>query len=320
MEKKTSKLSEQYVLGIIGGSIPGVISECLEASGNTDRWAVIELDADNVSVSRRRPWSLFFKLLEMIKAIIRIPRVDVVVLVFISPFARFYSNVAHLLGKKVVFYWLGSDVVAAVEDSVDKAIEYNADIHLSYSEGNIRELAAIGVNANLLFMPTRLPDNLSEMPECHSVLLSIPDARRDFYGYKDLMRLVDRFPELEFHVIRSEHPEYYDKRNIVFEGMLDREEMNELFDRVSISVRWPEHDGTSLILMESALKGKYIISRNPFPCGVVTNTFDGLCGALSDILKNPPTPCMENREYALKHFTQQRAGKEFVRYLDSLVD
>ena len=311
--------NNKIVVGLIGGSIRGLISECIHESQNDDLWQVVELDIDSVKVDKRKPLSVILKILELARAIWRMRRVNIVIVVFVSQFAPIYSKAARMLNKKVVYYWLGSDVQEAIQNPVHGEKLNDADLHLSYSEGNILELASIGVNAKLLVTPSKLSDEIADMPERHAVLLSIPDARKEFYGYHDLMRLVDRFPELTFHVIRSEHPEYYEKKNIVFEGMLNRDQMNELFNRVSISVRWPEHDGTSLILMESALKGKYTISRNPFPCGIVVNSYDELCTALSDVIKAPPAPCMENRMYALGHFSQAEAGRRLVSYLGELI-
>lgn len=305
-------------IGLVGGSIRGLIAECICASHNDDCWQVVELDVDNVKLNKKNPFTLVLKVFEMAKGIWRMRHVDIVIVVFVSRLALVYTKAARLLNKKVIYYWLGSDVHEAVKNPILGRKLRDADMHLSYSEGNISELASIGVNARLLVTPTRLSNDLADMPEQHAVLLSIPDARKEFYGYKDLMRLVDMFPSLEFHIIRSEHPEYYDKKNILFEGMLDRDQMNELFNHVSISIRWPEHDGTSLILMESALKGKYIISRNPFPCGVVVNSFSKLCSALSEMIKTPPVPCMENRSYALEHFTQAEAGCKLIAYLEEL--
>lgn len=310
--------NDKVAIGLVGGSIRGLIAECVQASHNDGRWQVIELDADNVKLDKKKPLSLILKAFEMGKGIWLMRHADIVIVVFVSRLALIYTKAARLFKKKIVYYWLGSDVQEAVQNPAQGRKLHDADLHLSYSEGNISELASIGINAKLLVTPTRLSNDLADMPEKHAVLLSIPDARKEFYGYDDLMRLVDKFPELQFHIIRSEHPEYYDKANIEFEGMLDRDQMDELFNHVSISVRWPEHDGTSLILMESALKGKYIISRNPFPCGVVVNSFESLCSVLSKIIETSPAPCMKNRNYALEHFTQAEAGRKLIAYLEEL--
>ena len=314
-----AKVQEQKIVGLVGSSIPGLISECVEAAEIDGQWRIVYIDREQVKFSRKNPLSLMRKVLELLRGFLNVRKVDIVMVIFVSPFAVLYKAAARFFRKKIVYYWLGSDVAAAINTKNAERRFHGADLNLSYSEGNVVELASIGINAHLLITPTRLPDGIARMPEKHAVLLSIPDSRKEFYGYNDLMRLVDLFPQLNFYVIRSEHPEYYNKPNIIFKGMLDREQMGELFDEISISVRWPEHDGTSLILMESALKGKYIISRNPFPCGVVTSSFSHLCNVLEEIIRVPPCPCAENRRYALEHFTQKRAGLLLAGYLENLV-
>ena len=306
-------------VGIIGGSIEGLPAQCLEASGDARRWDVVYLNRERAARLKSPILRYLAILLEFLWATIRIPLVDVVLVVFVNRLSSWYVRSAHLFGKKCVLYWLGSDVRTLGEDLLSDGGLREADAQISYSEGNIVELRKCGVDAQLLVLPTRLADGVADMPDSHAVLLSLPDARKEFYGYRDLMRLVDDYPDVEFHVVRSNHPEYYDRSNIVFEGMLDREQMDKVFDRVSISIRWPEHDGTSLVLMESALKGKYIITRNPFPCGVQTDTYKGLCAALDEILALPLEPCWENRMYALRHFTQERAGSALAEVLDAVM-
>lgn len=314
-----SNAKEIITVGLVGNSIPGLIAQCIEAAGINNRWHIVDIDRELVQVSRSKPLSLVRKSFELLRGILNVRKVDIVIVVFVSPFASIYKTAAHFFGKKIVYYWLGSDVAAALASRNAEKRFKGADLNLSYGEGNIAELASIGIDAHLLVTPTRLSEGIAKMPERHAVLLSIPDSRKEFYGYNDLMRLVDLFPQVNFYVVRSGHPEYYDRPNIIFKGMLDREQMSELFNEVSISVRWPEHDGTSLILIESALKGKYIISRNPFPCGVVTSSFEDLCRVLTDLINEPPRPCEENREYALSHFTQDRAGLILAGYLENLI-
>lgn len=307
-------------IGIVGNSIRGVVQQCLEAAGADERWEVVELYVPDAKDQRPALIRKASHALNLAGTMARVRDVDIVMCVFVDNRSAMWIRAAHAAGKKCVLYWLGSDVLNLTNGELSPKGLDEADLHLAYSEGNMEELHAFGIEPTLMVLPTRMPTRLAAMPERHEVLLSIPDDRREFYGYSDLMRLVDDFPDVPFHIVRTEHPEYYDKPNIVFEGMLNREQMDALYDRVSIVVRWPIHDGTSLILMEAALKGKHIISRNPFPVGVVTDTYEGLCEALDDAVSKPLSPCKENREYALKNFTQRNAGTRLCNLLNSLFD
>ena len=211
-------------VGIIGGSIEGLPAQCLEASGDARRWDVVYLNRERAARLKSPILRYLAILLEFLWATIRIPLVDVVLVVFVNRLSSWYVRSAHLFGKKCVLYWLGSDVRTLGEDLLSDGGLREADAQISYSEGNIVELRKCGVDAQLLVLPTRLSDRVADMPDSHAVLLSLPDARKEFYGYRDLMRLVDDYPDVEFHVVRSNHPEYYDRSNIVFEGMLDREQ------------------------------------------------------------------------------------------------
>lgn len=305
-------------MGTVGNSAKGLLREILEASGCGRRWRTVEVDPCNAVGVQPVAVRKAARAIELFRALFRAREVDVLACMFVDNRSRFWISFAHRLGKKAALFWLGSDVDNLTHGRLSPRGLDKADIHFAHSEGNVKELARFGLRAECMVMPTRLSKGVAKMPDHHSVLLSIPDSRREFYGYRDLMRLVDDYPDVEFHVVRSETPDFYRRPNIVFEGMLDRDQMDELFNRVSISVRWPEHDGTSFVLIESAFKGKYIISKNYFPCGIVTNTYEGLCEAMDLVLGLPLEPCMENREYALANFTQEEAGRRYVHHLDGL--
>lgn len=307
-------------VGIIGSSIEGLPAECLRASGDDARWQVIYLNRESSASFSNPLIRKVITLIEFCLSVLRIACVDVVLVVYVNRSSHWYLRIAHSLKRKCVLYWLGSDVQQLIKGAFPSDPLLKADAQIAYSEGNIAELKTCGINADLVVLPTTLSDRVALMPDCHAVLLSLPDNRKEFYGYHDLMKLVDDFPDVMFHVVRSEHPEYYDRPNIIFEGMLDREEMDAVFDRVSISIRWPEHDGTSLVLMESALKGKYIITRNAFPCGTEVHSYKELHDTLRDLLALPVDVCMENREYALAHFMQEQAGRVLAEKLDAVIE
>ncbi len=322
MIKKTEgnvSSSSSRTIGIIGNSIPGVIQECIIAAGKDKEWRVIDIEttpdhADENPLTKRARL-----LLRCIAAVPKMARVDVVMIVFVNRFASWYAKVSRILKKKTVYYWLGSDV----HDLTRGALHYNPknapDLHLAYSEGNIEELRQFDIEADCVVCPTCIVPKRAKMPERHAILLSIPDNRRFFYGYKDMMRLIDAYPNVPFHIVRSNHPEYYPQKNAVFEGMLSKEGMRELLEKVSIVIRWPEHDGTSLMLSEAAMKGKYIISKNPFPCGEVVGSYQELCEALDRTLGQTPTPQTDNHIYALNNLSQSAGGEALTYYLDKLV-
>lgn len=311
---------KQYKIGIIGASIQGIIEECVDAAALGNQWRIIDIDT---TLRPKSKFSIINKLgyvFNFLRNIIQIQDIDILVLVFVDRLSPWYARVAHLLNKKVVFYWLGSDVWSLCQSACNKSNYKSADLNLSYSEGNAKELEKIGIKAEVVACMTKLNPSAAKMPQEHSILLSIPDEQRFFYGYDDMIKLIKEFPNIKFHIVRSERSDLYPYANVVFEGMLDKEQMEEVFNNISIVVRWPEHDGTSLILSEAALKGKYIISKNPFPCGIISENYDDLVNSVNELITKPLEPCEENRAFALKRLTQAYSGRKFIKYIESIVD
>lgn len=315
---KNKSNKDTHRIAFIGCWVRNLAEECLVSAESG--WECVTLDEERFKDVRNSLVRKVLRTFEYVRAIWRMRKVDVVAIVFVDHRSRNWMRIAHALEKKCVLYWIGTDVMNLADGTLDPAGLNKADLHVALGEENLKELSAVGVDAALSPLVSYLPTRCAEMPDHHSVLLSIPDTRKSFYGYSDLMRLVDSYPDVEFRVVRSNQPECYKKPNIVFEGMLDRDQMDAVFDRISIHIRWPIHDSMSVMLMEAALKGKYIISRNSFPVGTVVGDFEGLCKALEDAISRPLSPCIENREFALANFTQKSAGIRLGRLLDSLFD
>lgn len=295
-------------IGLFGCSIPGLIEGALRASELDEGYEFISLELLPESSGKRfqlpylgvRKW---FRLLSCIK------QLDILIIVFVENTSNIAAKIAHAFGVKVVYYWLGSDVYNMMQGklaNIEKECE--ADLHVAYGENLVEELAEHSIVAELLTTPPSLPTEIASMPNSHAVLLSIPDARHEFYGYSTLMKLVRDFPDIPFYIVRSERPDLYDEPNIIFKGCLSSDEMNDLFNEVSISIRYPDHDGTSLISMEALIKGKFLISKSKFPYALQARTYEELKEAFSQMLRKPLIPDIEGHRYAVKAFSRKEAG------------
>ena len=251
----------------------------------------------------------------------KIRRTDILLQVYADRQAVWKTKIAELLGKKSILYWIGSDCYGAlrgIDLDIVLRMSHRVSVNLGCGPAAMGELKILGVEATEFITPPKLDTSLSKMPDKHAVLISVPDGREDFYGYSDLRKLIDEFPDTLFHVVRSSKRYLWEAENVVFWGVVPNEEMNEIFDRVSIVVRFPEHDSTSMILMESAIKGKRLISRNAFPSAWLATTYSGLCDSMRRALSEPVEPHLDVREEALRLFDRTRAGKRLARIIRSV--
>ena len=314
-------MGRKIKVGLFGTSIPGLIEGAINSYCTDGSIEFVE-----INTSERKKGNSTFSFLmtecrKWLKLCLNLHKIDVLVIVFVGPRSNLAASIAHIFHVKVIFYWLGSDVFALLNGkmpALEKGCE--ADLHLAYGENLISELKQKNIEADLLITPPDLPVDVAKMPSSHAVLLSIPDSSREFYGYNAFLNLIQSFPDTPFYIVRSEREDLYKSPNVVFKGMLSREEMNTVFNNISISIRFPEHDGTSLVMMESLIKGKLLISKSDFPYAVKANNYDELRDALASLLDKPLVPNIEGHRYALKAFSRREAGRKWFIYLSRLAE
>ena len=245
---------------------------------------------------------------------------DIVYFLFISDFTNILAFFARLMGKKVVYHWLGTDVWNCLQG---KSNAYNkpwrAHLHFAYALNLQQELRTLGVDSAVYpLSPEGLSMRMAKMPEHHAVLVSIPDISKDFYGYKTLKEVIKRFPELPFYIVRSTKPEYYPEDNVHFMGLLSREEMDRLFDKISIVFRYPDHDGLSLIMMEATIKGKVMVYRFDHPFAYKVGNTEEICQTLTEVLRSSPSANVEAHSYGVEQYSKETCRSRGIELLQGL--
>lgn len=252
---------------------------------------------------------------------IKIINVDILYSVSVSKFSCWLAIFAKILHKKVIFHWIGTDVLNQLEgkENVNKYMKY-VDLNLAYSENLQEELKSLSINSEILtLVPKGIKLDSGNMPKSHAVLLSIPDINAEFYGYSTMMDIIKKYKNLKFYIVRSEKPELYNEPNVVFMGMLSHEQMDELYNKVSIVIRYPKHDGLSLIMMESTIKGKEMIYKFYHPYSHKVSSLEDICFELDKILENQPKVNHEASLYGIEHYNIDFCHKEVIRILDNIM-
>ena len=292
-------------VGLIGAKgIDALIEEA--TSGRCECVSLLPEKKLSIRLLNNIYWGTYFSL-KCLKA-------DVVYFTFIGPWVKYCAKVANLLRKKVVFHWAGTDVYTLIQGNLQaQKWSCRVDLHLSYGQNLTEELATMGIHAQAMPIPPSTPEVKSKMPDEHAVLLSIPDSRADFYGYQTMLEVIRLFPNIKFVVVRAQEKARYNEPNVDFRGVVSKEEMNSVYDDVSIVLRYPEHDGTSLLLMESLLRGKRLISRFAFPFAQQVEGIDEISLALKKCLEEPLIPDENGINYAEENFNSQKFAADFMK-------
>lgn len=173
---------------------------------------------------------------------------------------------ARILRKRMIMHWIGTDVLYAKKEA-EKGIKFHKnDIELAGSELLVEELNSIGVKAHRIpIVPLALNFSLKKMPERHAVLVYLPKERAEFYGGRVIKELVKREPEIMFHIVANDGMEELNYDNVKFHGFLNNKEMAKLYEEITILVRYPEHDGMSMMVIEALGMGKHVLYKYKHP-------------------------------------------------------
>lgn len=253
---------------------------------------------------------------------INVLSVDVVYFTYIEKQTSIYAKIANFFGKNVVYHWAGTDVLNYLNHPEWlKKWKPKVDLHLAFAPSLQKELKTLGINSRVFTIVPKLKLETASMPKKHAVLLSIPDDKpslAEFYGYETMIKVIEEFPELEFVVVRSSHPEKYPYKNVRHMGVLTWAEMEDVYDNISIVIRYPDHDGLSLLLMESTIKGKYMLYRYELPYTIQVSSCIEICEALRILIATPPVVNYDASDYGIKTYNQEKCLSEITEILESL--
>lgn len=226
-------------------------------------------------------------------------------------------RVARLLHKRIIIHWIGTDVHTAIKRKPNRRLLkiYHKYIHLAGSELLRKELQTIGIESTVIpIVPSGIQFSPLPMPEFHEVLAYIPEGREDFYNLSLLKEIAKRFPNIIFHVVANSGKN--DKSplpNLLYEGTLDKADMQNLYARCSILFRYPQHDGLSMMLLEALGTGRTVIYKYkcPFVKTPVEDTLLGVEEIFREVLRTPPKLNQEAIDYVNSEFSMK---KQIERY------
>ena len=213
-----------------------------------------------------------------------------------------YLKIARLYNKKVISHWIGSDVLKAKNNKHLNKVQSYISYNLTCSPILKDELLDLEIKAEeVAIIPTNMSNNYSKLPKKHGAIMYLPKGSEEFYGIKYLKYAAKQFKDIKFFVVGNDNDTLHLK-NVCFLGKITPEEMNSLYDKTSILIRLPEHDGLSLMLLEALIKGKEVIYCYDFPhTRHVTNNKE-LHKELTDIVSKKPIYNVEGHDHIIEKY------------------
>ena len=212
-------------------------------------------------------------------------------------------KILKIFNKKVIVHWIGSDILSARKKINNvELIQKNVDLNIGCSELITKELLEFNIIGETVpILPQLDKYKLSNVPKEHAVLSYIPVGNESFYGIKYIEVAAKLYPKIMFYIVGSDN-DILNIKNVKFLGRLSPEEMISLYDKVSLLIRLPDHDGLSLMLIEALLKGKNVLYCYDFPHCYKVNNETELKKSLLNIFSKKPSANIDGRNYVLEKY------------------
>ena len=211
------------------------------------------------------------------------------------------------LGRPVLRWWVGTDVLNVLRDPVVRARAQQLDrfvtLNLAVAPHLADELASVGIRARVV--PSVLAAWTSALraetapvgPVPRALLIYLPTARRAFYGEATISSAIDANPDIAFVVVGDTEHTLAGHPNVRSLGWV--EDLRPVYAAVGGLLRLTEHDGLPRMVLESLLLGKYVIHAWPLPGCWQAQSFEELHAAIA-AFRSARGPNSDGRHAALR--------------------
>lgn len=237
----------------------------------------------------------------------------------------------------IINHWIGSDVIAEMIKKQDRGMNllYNfivdsivwwkmkrgGLINIAVAPWLVDELAQSNIPATCVPITTLDPHFLGT-PDIHHAkdidFLSYVQLRRfDFYGGDKIVKLAERWKDYTFFVILGDiteiPPDFAEKipNNITISPRVEREKMPELYQRSKFFIRYTQHDGLSLSVLEALYFNLEVLWTYDFPYTHNIETLEKLSDSLPTLVKSWH-PNDRGHEFVIEHFSLEEWRKKFI--------
>ena len=229
-----------------------------------------------------------------------------------------------LLRKKQIIHWIGTDVIKILESYKEYPRKINSNcINIAGSMLLQEELKTIGIESEVVpIVPADMHFDIQVMPRKHAVVAYIPKGKEEFYGMTTLLHVAKCFSDIPFYVVANDGADIEERLdNVFFEGMLNSEQMKQLYERSSVLFRFPEHDGLSMMVLEALGMGKQVVYKYNFPHVLVPdgNSMSSIIKVFEKVFSKPPEINKAAADYIASEFSMERRA-ELYRRLKLLSD
>lgn len=171
--------------------------------------------------------------------------------------------IAACLFRPIVRWWVGSDVLYCIEDpALGRAAKKLDSISHNIVVAPHLQRELLMLNISSMYIPSVIPIDFQEVIEesstvRDSVLVYLPSKRKEFYGYSNVKRIIERMPRVKFLVVGDVEHSLSSYENVSSLGWV--EDMGQIWPSVRCILRLTKHDGMPRIILEGLRRGCYAV-------------------------------------------------------------
>ncbi len=233
------------------------------------------------------------------------------------------AEVARRYGVPMLVIWAGSDVLTAAGDpGLLEIIKQEGYHNIADGPWLVDELRELGIEATYFpVTAVQAPETLTPLPREFRVVTYLPEPRRTFYGEKAVYAVARACSDITFYVVGKGHANPAAPPNVRFLGHVHN--MPHVIDESTVLLRLPEHDGKSMLVLETLARGRHVIWTYDFPhvnrVNSMTEAIEQL-RALKDAHKRGALEVnRDGYEYAKSEFSREKIASLFEGVLDGMV-
>jgi len=242
----------------------------------------------------------------------------------------------------IINHWIGTDVLEEMKKNqcpgleriqnfiLDSIIRWKMKrgglINLAVAPWLVDELSKVNIPATYLPLTTIETDYPGTVDIQHKKdidFLSYVQFRRfDFYGGDKIITLATRWKNYKFLMILGDlteiPPDFFEKipENVIVSPRVQRNEMPELYQRSKFFIRYAQHDGLSLSVLEALYYHLEVVWTYDFPFTHKIESLEKLSDSVPSLIENWHSN-KEGHEYVLQQFSVEKWRTDFLEVMRS---
>lgn len=188
------------------------------------------------------------------------------VIYVISGKMGFFLILAKFIKKRIIFHWVGTDVIKFNKLSKFRKFIYLLIInkHIFVSK-NLQNELELKTNKAVIFPIIDLNTKLDIKNSIDKKILTyIPQGREDFFYGSTIVSTIIDLKTFKLNVIGN-NGEYLKKsNNIKYWGWIDDKKVSDLINACSIYIRFTKHDGIPKLVINNLYAGNAVIYNHKF--------------------------------------------------------